>query len=190
VNDTLVKQLSAKVRNLFSIANFQKRYDDGRLQVETLSGIVLEQKESFPYGFTAKAKTGRVLVFCQGGDFNGFEILPLTADEEVCPPKLEEGDAALYTQGGGWIITRENGTVELFGTDAGGIVKAAELEKQLNKLSVRVDGIFEALKNSQTVVMDGGATYKAQIAAALAALVDKEDFSDLENEKVLHGTGK
>jgi phage gp45-like len=186
----LLKQISARIRNLFSIAGFQKRYDDGRLQVKTNSGRVLEQKESFPYGFIAKAKTGKALVFCQGGNFNGFEILPLTADDEVCPPKLEEGDAALYTQGGGWIIARDNGKLELFGTDAGGVVKAADLENQLNKLSARVDGIIDALKNSQTAAQDGGATYKAQIAAMLTALVDKEDFSNLESKKVLHGTGK
>jgi phage gp45-like len=184
-----VKQLSAKVRNLFSTAVFQKRYGDGRLQVKTHSGRVLEQKESFPYGFAAKAKNGRALVFCRGGNFNGFEIMPLAAGE-ACPLELEEGDAALYTQGGGWIIARENGTVELSGTGAGGLVKAAELEFQLGKLSARVDGIIDALKNSQTAVQDGGAAYKAQIALALALLVDKENFSNLENEKVLHGTGK
>lgn len=185
----VLKQLSAKLRNLFSIAVFQKRYDDGRVQVKTHSGRVLELKESFPYGFIAKAKTGKAFVFCQGGDFNGFTIMPLTADDEVCPPELEEGDAALYTQGGGWIIARNNGTLELFGTDAGGVVKAAELERQLKKMSVRVDGIIDALKNSQTAAYDGGAAYKAQITALLATLIDKEDFSDLESEKVQHGTG-
>jgi len=186
----LFGQLRAKIRNVFSIAKFEKRYDDGKLQVKTHSGRVIEKKEAFPYGFAAKAKTGKTFVFCQGGDFGSFEIMPLTADDEVCPPELEEGDAALYTQGGGWIITRENGTVELFGTDAGGVVKAAELKSQLNKLTVRVDGIIDALKNSQTAAQDGGATYKGQIAAMLATLVDKEDFSNLESERVLHGTGE
>jgi phage gp45-like len=187
--DTIIKQLSAKVCNLFSLGDFQKRYDDGKVQVKTFSGRVLEQKEHFPYGFTAKAKNGKALVFCPGGNFNGFVITPLAADDDVCPPELEEGDAALYTQGGGFIVTRENGTVELFGTDAGGVVKAKELKSQLDKLTVRVDGIIDALKNSQTAAQDGGATYKGQIAAVLSALINKEDFSNLESEKVLHGTG-
>jgi len=190
MTDVLVKQLSAKIRNLFSPGTFQRRYDDGKLQIKTLSGRVLEQKESFPYGFAAKAKTGRVLVFCQGGNFDGFEILPVVADKNIQPPKLEGGDAALYTENGGWIIARENGTVELFGKDAGGIIIAGELQSQLKKMSVRVDGIIDALKNAQTGSQDGGATYKAQIVAALAALTSKEDFSNLENGKVLHGTGK
>ncbi|MDR0322364.1 MAG: hypothetical protein LBI28_12755 [Treponema sp.] len=190
MSDTLLKQLSAKVRNLFSLGIFQKRYDDGKLQIKTLSGRVLEKKEAFPYGFTAKAKNGKVLVLCQGGNFDGFEIMPVVADNAVEPPELEEGDAALYTESGGWIITREDGTVELFGTDAGGVVKAAELENQLNKLSARVDGIMDALKNAQTAAQDGGAAYKAQIVTLLSALSDKEDFSNLESEKVLHGTGE
>jgi len=190
MSNTLIKQLIAKVRNLFSLADFQKRYDDdGKVQVKTFSGRVLENKEHFPYGFTAKAKNGKALVFCPGGNFNGFVIMPFAADDNVCPPKLEEGDAALYTAGGGFVITRENGTVELFGQDAGGIVKAKELKSQLDKLTARVDGIIDALKNSQTAAQDGGATYKAQIAAVLTALVNKEDFSNLESEKVLHGTG-
>jgi len=109
----LLHQLSAKVRNIFSIANFQKRYDDGRIQVQTLSGRVLEQKEAFPYGFISKAKTGKSLVFCQGGDFNGFVILPLINYEGR--PKLNEGDVALYTASGGWIVCRDNGEIELVG---------------------------------------------------------------------------
>jgi phage gp45-like len=187
VSNELLRQISARVRNLFSIADFQKRYDNGRLQVKTHSGRVLEKKEAFPYGFIAKAKTGKALIFCHGGNYDGFEILPLMADE--WPFELKEGDTALYTQKGGWIIARDDGALELYGTDAGGVVKAAELKSQLNKLTARVDGIINALKNSQTAAQDGGAAYKAQIAAALAALVDKEDFSNLESDKVLHGTG-
>jgi hypothetical protein len=56
-------------------------------------------------------------------------------------------------------------------------------------MSVRVDGIINALTNAQTGTQDGGAAYKAQIVAALSALTNKEDFSNLENKKVLHGTG-
>jgi phage gp45-like len=189
VSDTLLKQLSVKVRNLFSIGVFQQRRDDGKIQVKTISGRAIEKRESFPYGFSAKAKTGRVLVLCQGGGFGGFEIMPLIADDAIKPPKLEEGDAALYTESGGWVVARDDGTVELCGKGEGGIVKARELESQLNKLSRRVDGIMNALKNSQTGSQDGGATYKTQIAAALAALSDKENFSNLESEKVMHGTG-
>jgi phage gp45-like len=190
VSDTLLKQLSAKVRNVFSLGYCQKHCDDGKLQVRTVSGRIIEKRESFPYGFAARAKNGRAFVLCQGGSFDGFEIMPLIADDSIKPPELQEGDAALYTEKGGWVVAREDGTLELFGKGEGGVVKAKELESQLNKLSKRVDGIMDALKNSQTASQDGGATYKAQIVAALAALSDKENFANLENAKVLHGTGK
>ena len=190
MSDKLLKQLSANIRNIFSSGFFEKRFNDGKIQIKTVSGRVLKMKESFPYGFAAKAKNGKSFVLCRGGDFSGFEIMPLLADDNINPPELEDGDAALYTESGGWIAVRENGAVELFGKDAGGIVKAKELETQLNKLTARVDGIIDALKNSATAAQDGGAAYKGQIVAALSALINKEDFSNLESGKVLHGTGK
>ena len=184
-----IRELGARLRSLFVVGDFQKRYDDGKIQVKTHNNRVIEKKESFPYGFCAKAKSGRAFVFCQGGNFDGFEIFPVQPGDDITPPELEEGDTALYTGNGGWIIVRETGTVELFGTDAGGVVKAKELKTQLDKLTARVDGIMDALKNSATAVQDGGATYKGQIVAVLAALANKEDFSNIESEKVLHGTG-
>lgn len=186
----MLKEISAKIRNLFSIGVFQKRYDNGEIQIKTVSGRALKKKEAFPYGFIAKAKSGKCFVFCQGGDFSGFEIMPLIADDKIKPPKLNDGDTALYTESGGWIIARENGTVELFGTDEGGLIKGSELKSQLEKMSARLDGVIDALKNSATAAQDGGATYKAQIVTALNLLLNKENFNNLESSKVLHGTGK
>jgi len=185
-----IRAFAAKLRNLFVGGKFIKRYDDGAIQVHTHTGRVIEKKEAYPYGFYAKAKSGRAFVFCQGGDADNFEIFPIVPGEDVTPPTLEEGDAALYTQSGGWIVVRDTGAVELFGTDAGGIVKAKELKTQLEKLSARVDGIIDALKNSIPGAMDGGVALRTSIVTALTALTDVEDFSNLESEKVLHGTGK
>jgi hypothetical protein len=95
------KQLAAKVRNLFSIGTFVKRAGDGKVQATTLSNRTLEKREAFPYGFIAKAKSGRVFVLCQGGDFNGYEILPLLAADDIELPELDEEDAALYAVGKG-----------------------------------------------------------------------------------------
>ena len=168
---------------------FQKRYDDGKIQVKTHNVRVIEKKEAFPYGFYAKAKGGKVFVLCQGGNQDGVEILPLRAGDDVTPPELEEGDAALYTASGGWIVCRENGTVELFGTGYGGVIKVEELRTQLAKLTARLDGVIAALQNSPTAALDGGATYKGAVAAALAALVNKENFSQIASDKVFHGAG-
>jgi phage gp45-like len=145
MSDGIVKQLACRLRNLFSPGEFQKRYPDGTLQVKTIFGRVIEKKEAFPYGFKAKAKKGNALVFCQGGNFDSFEILPILDYEGG--PELQEGDAALYTENGGWIIARQNGTIELYGADYGGVIKVGELKTQLDKLTARVDGIISALKN-------------------------------------------
>jgi phage gp45-like len=185
-----IKELAAKLRNVFSLGEYQKRYDDdGRIQVKTHNGKVLEKAEAFPYGFYAKAAGGKTLVLCQGGNFDSFEILSVLKADDVTLPELEEGDTALYTKSGGWIAVRENGAVELFGKDLGGVIKADELKTQLDKLTARVDGVIDALKNSATAAQDGGATYKTQIVASLLTLVNKEDFSKLRSDKVFHGTG-
>jgi hypothetical protein len=184
-----IRLLAARLRNLFCVSDFQKRSDDGGIQVKTHNGRVLEKQEAFPYGFIAKAKRGRTLVFCQGGNFDSFEILPLLKDNDVTPPELEDGDAALYTGNGGWVIVREGGSVELFGKDAGGLVKVKELQRQLGRMTARIDGIINALANSTTAAQDGGASYKTQIVVALNLLAEKEDFTGLASEKVFHGTG-
>lgn len=109
-----IKDLGARIRNLFTTGILQKRYaDDGRVQVETHAGRVLEKVEVFPYGFIAKAKEGRVLVFCQGGNYNDFEILPVLKGDSVNTPELEDGDVALYTGEGSRIVLRETGDVEI-----------------------------------------------------------------------------
>ncbi|MCL2374132.1 MAG: hypothetical protein FWC65_02705 [Treponema sp.] len=184
-----IRALGARLRNLFQSGEFRRRYDDDRIQVETYNKNVVEKAESFPYGFYAKAKNGRALVFCQGGNTSSFEIFPLLPGKGVTPPKLAEGDAALYTASGGWIICRENGSVELFGRDYGGVIKADELRRQLAALTARVDGIMNALKASPTVPADGGASFKAGIVGALNAIANREDFSSIASDKVFHGSG-
>jgi len=73
---TLIRDIAAKLRNLFCVSELQKRNDDGKVQIKTHNGKVLEKHEAFPYGFYAKAKSGKAIVFCQAGNYNDFEILP------------------------------------------------------------------------------------------------------------------
>jgi len=79
--------------------------------------------------------------------------------------------------------------VELFGKDFGGVIKVAELQSELAKLTARVDGIMGALRNSTTAPYDGGSTYRAGIITALSAITDKENFSSIASNKVYHGSG-
>jgi phage gp45-like len=188
-----LREIGAKLRNVFAVGEIEKRYTggdrNGLIQVRTHNGRVLEKKEAFPYGFYARAKSGRAFVFCQGGNLDGFEIFPVLPGDDITPPELEEGDAALYTGKGGRIVLREKGEVELYGKDAGGLVKVDELKKQLDAMTARIDGIMDALKNAQPVPQDGGTAYKTAIVLALNALQNKEDFNSLASEKVFHGMG-
>jgi hypothetical protein len=111
----MIDQLGAKLRNMFVAGKFQKRYSDGRIQVRTHNARVIEKKEAFPYGFYAKAKSGRAFIFCQGGNLDGFEIFPVQPGDDITPPKLEEGDTALYTASGAWMICRDDGSAEIHG---------------------------------------------------------------------------
>lgn len=79
--------------------------------------------------------------------------------------------------------------IELDGSDNGGLCKTPELVTQLGYLTARVDTIINALINSPTAAQDGGATYKAGITTTLNGIANKEDFSNVESNKVKHGTG-
>ncbi|MDR0451275.1 MAG: hypothetical protein LBH26_08420 [Treponema sp.] len=125
-----LKELGARLRNLFTVGEFQKRYTGGDekdfIQVKTHNGRVVEKKEAFPYGFYAKAKSGKAFVFCQGGNLDGFEIFPVLPGEGVTPPELEEGDVALYTGKGGCVVLREAGGIEINAKASGNITLVCE----------------------------------------------------------------
>jgi phage gp45-like len=117
----LIRDLAAKLRNLFCVSELQKRYNDGVVQVKTHNGKVLEKRESFPYGFYAKGKNGKAIVFCQGGNYNDFEIMPVLKADDISAPELQEGDAALYTGEGCCVIVRDTGDVEVLAAGNGKI---------------------------------------------------------------------
>jgi phage gp45-like len=153
-----IKELAAKLRNVFSVSEYQKRYDgDGVIQIKTHNGKVLEKNEAFPYGFYAKAKSGKALVFCQGGNFDGFEILPVLKADDVTLPELEDGDAALYTGEGGCVIVRESGGVEITAKGEG----AVSVKTEKGTVLAKADG---------TIYMDSG---EMDICALLAGLIDE-----------------
>jgi phage gp45-like len=185
-----MKEMAAKLRNLFCLSDFQRRYEDGKIQTKTSNGKVLEKHEAFPYGFCSKAKSGKVLVLCQGGNLDSFELLPVVTSDEVPLPALAEGDVALYTQAGGFVICRNKGDLELNGTDKGGLVKVQELQRQLNKNNQLLQTLLAVVRG--TPISEAGNGSPSALQAALAtALGSAEvgDFSNLASHKVFHGTG-
>ena len=185
----MIGELAARIRNLFQPADFVKRNDDGSIQLKTAYGRTIDNiYESFPYGFIAKAEKGKVSVLCAGGSLDAVLIFPV--EDKNGAPELNDGDAALYSSEGAFVLCRKKDkTVEVNGVQNGGVVKAPELKAQLSKLTARVDALYDALQNSPTVSGDGGAGYKSGIKTSLSAVTEKEDFSDIESDKVFHGTG-
>lgn len=78
-------------------------------------------------------------------------------------------------------------TINIRGDQYGGLIKINELIGNLDKLTARVDGIIDAINNAVPVPSDGGAGLQATMKAKLLTLIDKEDFSGIENDKVKHG---
>ncbi len=84
------------------------------------------------------------------------------------------------------VMVEEVEEVIIRGGENGGLIKIGELVENLDKMTKRIDGIIEAIKNSTPVAQDGGTSMKASIVASLNTLTEKEDFSKIENEKIRH----
>jgi len=78
-------------------------------------------------------------------------------------------------------------SVEIRGGDLGGLIKIEDLKSELAKLTARVDDIISAINGGVPVAADGGAALQTSIKAALALIINKENFTNMENEKVKHG---
>ena len=111
---------------------------------------------------------------------------------------VEDNNVFLKTQKGSATLTADNLTLDIDGTTLelkqnlsvwnGGsetTANATELQKQLNVCKARIDAIINALKSSGVATQDGGATYKANIAAALSGLAT-EDYSEIIDDKIKH----
>lgn len=72
------------------------------------------------------------------------------------------------------------------GGKLGGLIKIEELKRNLDKMTKRIDGIINAIKNATPVAQDGGASLKTTMVTILNSLTEKEDFSDIEDKKVKH----
>lgn len=111
---------------------------------------------------------------------------------------VEDNSVALKTQKGTVTLTADNLKLDIDGTtlelkkglstwNSGSetTANATELQTQLNKCKARIDTIINALKSSAVAPQDGGATYKANITAALSGLT-AEDYSKIIDNKIKH----
>ena len=161
------------MRNIFSLGEYQKRYDDGRIQIKTHNGKVLEKAEAFPYGFYAKAAGGKTLVFCHGGNFDSFEILPVLKADDVTLPELEEGDAALYTANGVTVILREAGDIEVTAKAEGKvIISCADGKVFLGNSQKDICALFIGLIDEIKAIVTAGSPASQTINPATQAKFD------------------
>lgn len=74
------------------------------------------------------------------------------------------------------------------GGELGGLCNVPELRKQLKKLTARVDGIVDAIKQGvpSAGAPDSGLALKTSIVGFLNAIIDKEDFNDIEDINIKH----
>lgn len=70
----------------------------------------------------------------------------------------------------------------------GGMCNVPALKKELDKLTKRVDDIISAISQAipSAGAADGGAGLKTSIVSFLNAIVDKEDFSEIEDINIKH----
>ena len=53
-------------------------------------------------------------------------------------------------------------------------------------MSKRIDGIIDAIKNAVAIPQDGGTGLQKTMVAALATIVDKENFGQMIDDKIKH----
>jgi hypothetical protein len=62
------------------------------------------------------------------------------------------------------------------------------LKEELSKMSKRIDGIIDALNKAVPTPQDGGAGLQTTIKAGLSLITEKEDFKNIENTTIKHGS--
>lgn len=80
-----------------------------------------------------------------------------------------------------------DGTTTTFNGGTETMANATELQKQLNTMSGRIDAIINAISSAGVAAMDGGATFKGALVAALSPyLANKENFGQMIDDKIKH----
>ncbi|NJM13964.1 MAG: hypothetical protein HC896_00015 [Bacteroidales bacterium] len=117
----------------------------------------------------------------------GFILYP-KADSVVMVGRMKKGDSDLFVALFGEVdsiaIDAESIIINQGGN--GGLTIAPELKKQLEKLTARVDGIIDAIKNGKVATDQSGAALLASFITGLTTIIEKEDFSAIENDKIKH----
>lgn len=181
----VINTILSKIRNIISISDFVKRSvkDKESIQIKTSYLRALELKEMFPYGFIAKAKKGKVIVFCSSGNLDSVNILPVCDREHA--PEIEEGDVAVYTEGGAKIVLHED-EIYINGGKNGGLIKTEELKKELEKNNQILQAIINVCKTPVTEAGNGAPSAFQTAMNGVISSLQVANYANIENEKVKH----
>lgn len=98
--------------------------------------------------------------------------------EEIESIRIDCGDTSIEIDNEKNITLNEGSHTAVFGDT---------LKQELDKMSARIDGIINALNaGTPSVAPDSGAALIASIKLSLASIVQKENFSQIENDKIKH----
>ena len=113
--------------------------------------------------------------------FGSCDVKPVV--ESDCIIGILEGQESVS-----WLIyASETELVEFNGGENGGLTNTPELKTQLDKLTKRVDDVISAITGAPVATpADGGAAAQTYTKTKLALIVDKENFGDIEDDKITH----
>ena len=80
-----------------------------------------------------------------------------------------------------------DGTMTINGDSCGGLPITPKLKEQLEKMTKRIDSAFDLLKQVPSGALHPNTGAWTGIYEPIVASLEKEDFSEIENEKIKHG---
>lgn len=132
----------------------------------------------------------------QDSKTQGLWIVPTVGSDVFCVPEGQSKERfmivkysqieRIYFEVGETKCNVTSDQVKFNDGENGGLAITPGLVSNLGKLTARVDGIINAITNAAVTAGDGGAVLKTNIVTALSALSDKEDFTAIENTKIVH----
>lgn len=112
-----------------------------------------------------------------------FEDNSVTLATEKVSVEVKDKTAKIDVDG---TTVEFDGNTTTFNGGSETMANATDLKKQLEKMSKRIDGIMDAIKNAVAIPQDGGTGLQKTMVAALAMIVDKENFSQMIDDKIKH----
>lgn len=167
----LLRPLKVRIANMVARAVVQVINDATKmqeLQIGVQDGEDVDEAERFQnYGFTSVPKPGaEAAVVFPNGD-HGHPLVIAVDDRRYRLKGMQPGEVAIYTDESGHVIKLLRGKVTVI---AGSEIKLGS-DAAATKVALKtdLDALKAAISGAAVVPNDGGATFKANILAALSS---------------------